>query len=249
MAELAGKSIVLADTRGEGLSGQDLNATASPRRQGPGQRAGKPGHADGGLENRLSSMKELLGECTSQEERCIWRILSGEIKRLGDLVPFDFVVGNPAWINWEDLPADFRGNVSNRVREYGLMSPGRTVGAIKIDLSGLSLLMAADRLLGEGGVLGYVLTQAALKAKSMSGLRRFTLPDGTPLRPLVAHDFSSVQLFSGATNRTASLVVRKGLSPVYPVPTIHWSNRILGTGRVDGATRRVPSPRTAMSER
>jgi hypothetical protein len=109
------------------------------------------------------------------------------------------------------------------MRHYGLIEGTARVGAIKLDLSALSLVVAVDRLLRSGGTLAFVITQAALKARAMSGLRRFRLPDGMPFGPVVAHDLSSMQLFHGASTRTACLIVRKGAEPHFPVETLKWA--------------------------
>jgi hypothetical protein len=157
-------------------------------------------------------------------EEAYFAMLVNELQEIGRLVPFRYIVGNPAWINWEDLSLDFRTRLTAFVEHYQLVEKKASVGAVKLDLSALSMIVAIDRLLATGGILGFVITQSVLKAEAMSGLRRFQLPDGTQYKPLVAHDFSSVQMFPGASNRTSCLVVLKGTAPTFPVKTVKWRN-------------------------
>ena len=149
--------------------------------------------------------------------------LSPAADETGPWIPCDFVVGNPPWVNWEDLEPAFRQRTAVLMRAYGLIPESAAVGAVKLDLAALALVVAVDRLLKPGGTLAFVMPQSALKARAMTGLRRFRLPDGTPFGPVRAHDLAGLQLFAGAVNRAACLVVRKGKEPAYPVATLKWS--------------------------
>lgn len=162
--------------------------------------------------------------------------LSPAAGEAGSWNPCDFVVGNPPWINWEDLEPAFRQQTAVLMKAYGLIPEAAAVGAVKLDLAALALVVAVDRLLKPGGTLAFVMPQSALKARAMSGLRRFRLPDGTPFGPVRAHDLAGVQLFTGAVNRAACLVVRKGQEPAYPVATVKWS---LEKGKGEKLSRRL----------
>lgn len=154
-----------------------------------------------------------------------------EVERWTAHVPCDFVVGNPPWINWEDLEPAFRQRAAVLMKAYGLIPESAAVGAVKLDLAALALITAVDRLLKPNGTLAFVMPQSALKARAMSGLRRFRLPDGTPFGAVRAHDLAGVQLFAGAVNRAACLVVRKGKEPTYPVSTLKWATAERGKGK------------------
>lgn len=146
-------------------------------------------------------------------------------------LPCDVVVGNPPWINWEDLTPAFRQQAAVVMKAYGLIAESASVGAIKLDLAALALVVAVDYLLKPNGTLAFVMPQSALKARAMSGLRQFRLPDGTPFGPVLAHDLAGIQLFAGAVNRAACLVVRKGNEPSYPVTTLKWATGKSGQGK------------------
>ncbi len=145
--------------------------------------------------------------------------------------PFDVIVGNPPWVNWESLPDDYRDAQQPIWKEYGLFreaGSGRKgtsvrLGAGKKDLSMLMTYVAVDKLLKEGGHLAFVITQTIFKTEAGEGFRRFVIPNTvTFFAPQRVHDLSTFQPFEGATNRTAILIVKKGEEVSYPVDYRLW---------------------------
>ncbi len=144
---------------------------------------------------------------------------------------FDFVVGNPPWINWESLPDDYRDAQQPLWKEYGLFKQAGTGktgtsvrhGAGKKDLSMLVTYVAVDKLLRDAGHIAFVITQTVFKTEAGEGFRRFVIPQNvTYFAPLRVHDFSAFQPFEGATNRTAVFVAKKGQEVQYPVDYFLW---------------------------
>lgn len=139
---------------------------------------------------------------------------------------FDYVVGNPAWVNWETLPEDYRAATKCLWEHYGLFPHGgmdTILGKGKKDLSMLLTYVAMDRYLKPQGQLGFVITQAVFKtAGAGQGFRRFVLPGGLPVRVQVVEDLSELRPFEGANNRTSLVVLQKGLPTRYPVPYNYW---------------------------
>lgn len=143
---------------------------------------------------------------------------------------FDFVIGNPPWVNWQHLPKAYRQATMPLWEHYGLF-PKRPagmdtiLGAAKCDLSMLMTYVAADRYLRQGGRLGFVVPQALFKsAGAGQGFRRCQLPDQTPLGLSLVHDFVQRRPFEAA-NRTATMVMEKGRPIRYPVEYRYYSRR------------------------
>jgi len=135
---------------------------------------------------------------------------------------FDFVVGNPPWVNWESLSPEYREATKGLWADYGLFSlrgHAARLGGGKKDLAML---------------FGFVITQTVFKTKGAGdGFRRFKLGDkGDDLRVLVVDDFSRLQPFEGATNRTAVMTCQRGQKTRYPVPYTLW-HKGTGPARVD----------------
>jgi SAM-dependent methyltransferase len=135
--------------------------------------------------------------------------------------PFDCIVGNPPWINWEHLPDQYRSELQTLWRE--MQAGGPVYLGKKWDISLLMAQVVMTHLLKPGGRLGFVITQSAFKT-NLGGrdFRKFRLPDQTPVRVLHVDDMVSLQPFEGASNRTAVMVLEKGKATRYPVPYTLW---------------------------
>jgi len=141
---------------------------------------------------------------------------------------FDYIVGNPPWVNWEHLPDGYRQSIAPIWIGYGLFQQkGMRAAFTKDDISVLMTYVAADKLLKEGGKLGFLITQSVFKSElGGKGFRQFRIsqPNGkfVPLRVLHVDDMVSLQPFEGASNRTAVMVLEKGKPTTYPVPYTVW---------------------------
>lgn len=150
---------------------------------------------------------------------------------------FDFVMGNPPWVNWECLSQEYRDATKKLWEEYGLFTlsgHAARLGGGKKDLSMLFTYVAADKYLKKGGKLGFVITQTVFKTKGAGdGFRRFRIgARGDHLGVLQVDDMSRLQPFEGATNRTAVVVLQRGSQSRYPVPYTVWKKGD-GSARVD----------------
>jgi len=151
---------------------------------------------------------------------------------------FDYIVGNPPWVNWEHLPDGYRQDIAPLwVSKYQLF-PHKGFDAIlgksKDDISILMTYVVMDKLLKDGGKLGFVITQSVFKtAGGGQGFRQFRIPqpNGKVVQPkdkvvllkvLYVDDMVSLQPFEGASNRTAVMVLEKGKPTTYPVPYTVW---------------------------
>jgi hypothetical protein len=147
--------------------------------------------------------------------------------------PADFVVGNPPWVNFESLPQYYRDRSKALWERYGLFVHSgmeSILGKGKKDVSMLLTYVAADLYLKPRGKLGFVITQSVFKTSGAGqGFRQFVIPpspDGkkeeVALSILQVDDFSSMQPFEGATNRTAAFVMQRGRANRYPVQYNVW---------------------------
>lgn len=125
---------------------------------------------------------------------------------------FDYVVGNPPWVNWANLPDEYIQASSDLWRYYGLAEiKGKIgLGKIKRDLAMLFLARSFDLYLKEGGKLGFLMPFTAFKVQAGAGFRRF-LARKTKIH--VIHDLVTLYPFgrskNGAVNRTGAIIVEK----------------------------------------
>ncbi len=143
----------------------------------------------------------------------------------------DYVAGNPPWVNWESLPEDYRDAMKALWQRYGLFTLSGSAGRLgggKKDLSMLFVYTAVDHYLRAPGRLGFVITQTVFKTKGAGdGFRKLSFEHDKKtlfMKPLVVHDLSQIQIFEGATNRTAVFVCEKQKKEFsFPVPYVLWS--------------------------
>jgi len=146
---------------------------------------------------------------------------------------FDFIAGNPPWINWEHLPEQYRDATKPLWEEYGLftLSGWRArMGGGKKDISMLMFYVAVDKYLKDAGRIGFVITQTVFKTEGGGeGFRRFRLGEnGVPIWVRWLDDFSALKPFEGAANRTAVVLAQKGRPTRYPVEVGYWRKRRKG---------------------
>jgi hypothetical protein len=145
---------------------------------------------------------------------------------------FDLVAGNPPWVNWENLPSEYRDHTKPIWVRHGLFPHGgmdTILGKGKKDISMLMAYEVCDSLLRRGGRLGFVITQSVLKTSGAGqGFRRLELSSGEHLAVRHVDDLVDLQPFEAATNRTAVVVVEKGSRTSYPVPYTIWQKTARG---------------------
>lgn len=142
----------------------------------------------------------------------------------------DFILGNPPWIFWNNLPVSYRQDIGQLMDEYALrtekQSSMRRLGAAGKDISTLFFYRAMDKLLKPGGTLGFVITQSVFQSTAADEFRRFTLPDKTALCIERVEDWRDISPFAYDTrNKTAVVYARKNKMTEYPVPYYRMSRR------------------------
>ena len=171
-----------------------------------------------------------LRELDRQNKNGVWaRIIKNAFAPLF-IGKVDYVAGNPPWVNWESLPEEYRDAMKPLWQEYGLFTLSGSAGRLgggKKDLSMLFVYSAVDNYLDEGGRLGFVITQSVFKTQGAGdGFRQLRFQKGRHtlyLKPIQVHDLSAMQVFEGATNRTAVFVCEKRSRAFsYPVDYIIW---------------------------
>jgi type I restriction-modification system DNA methylase subunit len=135
---------------------------------------------------------------------------------------FDFVIGNPPWISWDNLPESYRRTLEQVWGEvwssYKLIDPG---GAFKKDIAALFVAYCLTRYLNETGTLGFLIPFTLFKVQSGRGFRRF-LANTTKIQTV--HDVVSLKPFEGAVNRPAMLICSHG-STKFPLKVTSWSKK------------------------
>lgn len=147
---------------------------------------------------------------------------------------FDFIVGNPPWINWQNLPEEYRDSIKKYWEDYkvflhkGLKA---RLGSAHDDISVLLTYVVIDKYLKINGNIGFVLPQNLLQASGGGdGFRRFQIKDNGHVKVTRVDDFVNVQPFAdiGASNKPITIIMKKGHKTSYPIIYIKWNKKEKG---------------------
>ena len=152
---------------------------------------------------------------------------------------FDYVIGNPPWINWQSLPEEYRNSIKKYWDDYKIfLHKGlkARLGSAHDDISVLLTYVVMDKYLKSDGLLGFVLPQNLLQASGGGdGFRRFQIKNNDHVKVLRVDDFSCVQPFSdiGASNKPAAIIFKKGQKTSYPITYTKWQKKEKGSIQSD----------------
>ncbi len=135
---------------------------------------------------------------------------------------FDWIAGNPPWVNWRHLHPACRQRIAPLWHRYELLPTGgigARLGAGMDDLSILFTYVCADRLLAPGGRMGLLLSRTLLQSSGGGrAFRRFKLPHNRVLNVLEVHEIAP-GAFPGATTQTVLILFEtREARRVFPVP-------------------------------
>jgi hypothetical protein len=174
----------------------------------------------------VDSLKELYEQILNLEKlkwNRVWcRIVRNYFASVS-IGQVQFVVGNPPWVRWSELPEKYREIIKPTCDQYGIFSSTPFFGGNELDISAMISYTVTDKWLAPGGSLGFIITQIHFQAPSSEGFRKFKLPDGTNLEVKVVHDWTPVKPFPRLANKPAIFVWTKGAKTSYPVEYNIWS--------------------------
>lgn len=141
---------------------------------------------------------------------------------------YKYVVGNPPWMRWLDIPVNYRETIKPLWKKYGLFTQkglNSRMGSAELDFSLLFTYICTDKFLSrDNGKLGFFITRECVTSKKAgAGFRRFELAESKEkISVREFHDFSEVSPFEAA-NKTSLLIMELGAATMYPVKYIRWS--------------------------
>ncbi|MEA2065695.1 MAG: N-6 DNA methylase [Thermotogota bacterium] len=187
-------------------------------------------------EDSIASLTELYDKIKKLEKEGknkIWtRLLKNSFAPLL-MGKFDFVVGNPPWVNWESLPEHYREDTRKLWDYYGLLerTKGMGLGKVKRDMAMLFTARCIDRYLKEGGKFSFLIPFTTYKTQAGAGFRKFLVKGywkdkkaNSPCKVLKIHDLVTLYPFEGAINRTSLIVIEKKGETEFPIPCVMWNN-------------------------
>ena len=139
---------------------------------------------------------------------------------------YDYLVGNPPWVNWEYMPGEYRAKHAQLWIDLDIFDKqATTMSFSKEDISALFVAHAIHYRLKNDGLFAFVLPESLFKSTlNHRGFRTFRLGKSqTPYRVGRLEDFVEVKPFEGVANRTVAVFGANGLPTEYPLPVIKWT--------------------------
>lgn len=133
---------------------------------------------------------------------------------------FDYVVGNPPWINWENLPEFYRNSTKELWNTYGLLekTKGMGMGKVRRDIATLFVARCFSQYVNRDGILSFLIPFNVLKTQGGAGFRKYLVNNTQVIK---VHELSELYPFEGATNRTGLIVIRHGKTE-FPIKCEMW---------------------------
>lgn len=155
---------------------------------------------------------------------------------------FDYIAGNPPWINWEHLPENYRKNTARIWLYYRLFEQkGMRAAFTKDDISIIMTYAAMDNYLKNKGKLGFVITQSLFKTElGGKAFRKFRIKNKIPVKVLHIDDMVTLTPFEGAKNRTSIIILQKNRTTTYPITSyLLWKKIKKGSIPIDSSLEDV----------
>lgn len=140
----------------------------------------------------------------------------------------DYVIGNPPWIDWQNLPEKYRESIQKYWYDYRVFDhkgQKAQLGSSHDDISVLMTYVIMDNYLKDEGKLAFVINQNLFQASGGGdGFRKFSIKEEIPVSVKSVNDFVDVEPFKdlGVSNKTATIILQKNQATVYPVIYKKW---------------------------
>ena len=179
-------------------------------------------YLDINMKNVLSKTITDLVELHRNHWNGIWCFILFDRIKAGCVHDVDYVVGNPPWVKWSDLPRPYAEFIKPLCERMDIFSEDNWVGGIQSDISTVVTYHALDRFVRPGGLLAFLITGTVFKNESSQGFRRWTLhhENGTSENMSVelVEDYKAIRPFEGVANWPSLLILkRNGENTTYPV--------------------------------
>lgn len=120
----------------------------------------------------------------------IWLKIFSNYFKVASYDKFDYIVGNPAWVQWSVLPETYRNNIKANMRMDGLFSSDRNTGGNNLNICALIANKCCERWLSDDGAFCFLMPKSILFNKSFEGFRNLKINNNEQLYFNEIADFS-----------------------------------------------------------
>jgi hypothetical protein len=129
------------------------------------------------IKSKISDLIETIIKYQKENLNSIWLFIFMNYLKPFAIGGFDLIIGNPPWVRWSVLPADYKSKIKNSLRNEGIFSRDTNYGGVDLNISALIAYRVAENLLNKGGVSSFIFPYGVLKNKSYEGFRNLKFGD------------------------------------------------------------------------
>jgi hypothetical protein len=133
---------------------------------------------------------------------------------------FDFLVGNPPWVNFNDLPHAYKERLKSAFITNGLIEDNQSLllGCARVDFSALVLSVAIrENLKHNGQGIFFVPLSLFQNDGAHSGFRRYSVGE-IIFRPSAIWNFAESEVFPDISTRFGVVRFERDKTAEYPIP-------------------------------
>lgn len=150
------------------------------------------------LRKKIENNVDELIKFEQKELNSIWLKIFSNYFRVATFDKFDYIIGNPAWVQWSVLPEAYRNNIKENMRMDGLFSSDKNVGGNNLNICALIANKCCERWLKDDGKFAFLMPKSILFNKSFEGFRNLIINSNERLYFNEVVDFSKGgEIFDG----------------------------------------------------
>ena len=147
--------------------------------------------------------------------------------------PFDIIFGNPPWLNFVDLPNDYKENIKNYFYVYDLISNSQKLllGGSRIELAALMIQISVKNFLIPSGIAVFFFPLSLLLNDGANEAFRTYKINEIKFQIESIYDFGDARIFQGIDTRYGLMKLKRDRQNNFPLPYFiykkgHWENNL-----------------------
>ena len=162
------------------------------------------------LRKQIEKNVDELIKFEAKKLNSIWLKIFSNYFRVATFDKFDYIIGNPAWVQWSVLPEAYRENIKANMRLDGLFSSDTNVGGNNLNICALIANKCCERWLSDNGKFAFLMPKSILFNKSFEGFRNLIINGNERLYFNEVLDFSNGgEIFDGVGLNFCSFKISK----------------------------------------
>lgn len=128
--------------------------------------------------------------------------------KLASYQKFDYIVGNPAWVRWADLPETYKENLKNNIDIRNIFNSSKSSGGVDLNFCTLLANKCCKRWFDKKSKLAYLMPRNIIYSDSFEGFRKLIIKNNEKLKFEEIDDFSKCgEIFEGTGNLEFALYI------------------------------------------